>query len=356
VLLTVSFSLFTALSSVNAADDKNADVATIYQEKDDDLHGYWDIDSYDKGMSLAMQFGRRGRCSFEVEPEDMLGFGEGSDVQFQVVRDAGTFFFVGDVEKSGRDYYGEGECHFRANPDYLSEMKKLGFRVGRSRDALTLAVLDVSLSFARGVADAGYGGITFDRLTEWHIHGVTPELIAELKELGYSNLDPEDLVSMRIHRVTPQYIKELQESGYSDLDPEELVEMRIHRVDPEYVQKLANLGLRGLRQSKLVELSIHGVSTYYIEDLQELGFKDLSPDKLVEMRIHNVEAGYVKDLIGLGLKDLTPSDLVAMRIHGVSVDFIEELIERGYDDLSADELVELKIHGLDRKRSRRSSY
>ena len=379
-ILALSLSLFAAFtpSEVTA----QVETTVTYQEESDDLHGDWELEASRYGLHLSLMFDSRGRSGFTVLAEDLYGLTAGRNVVFKLERDAGTFFFEGEVEADGNDYYGEGECHFRSNPDYIDKMDDLGYRVRSRRDAFKLALLDVSLSFAQGIKDAGYDRLSLDRLVEMRIHGATPDFINELDRLGYRGLSPSKLVEMRIHRATVEYIEELRNLGYSDLDPDELVEMRIHRVDPEYIRELGDLGMRHLSPSKLVEMSIHRVTASYVRELSELGYNNLKPDKLVEMSIHRVDPSYVRELTELGLDDLAPSklvemrihrvepsyikslkglgydrvdpdDLVAMSIHNVTISFIEDMIARGFDDLTPDELIELKIHGLDRMSRRR---
>ncbi|UCE24863.1 MAG: M56 family metallopeptidase [Candidatus Zixiibacteriota bacterium] len=382
-ILALSLSLFAAFNPSDVT--AQVEVNVKYQEEPDDLHGRWGIEPSRYGLHLTMIFGSRGRSGFTLHPEDLVGLSEGMDVVFKLERDAGTFFFEGEIEIDGDNYYGEGECHFRSNPDYTDEMRDLGYRVRSTREAFRLALHDVNLEFAQGISDAGYDGLSLERLVEMHIHQVTPEFINGLNKLGYRDLSVDKLVEMRIHRATVEYIEELHELGYSNLDPDEIVEMRIHRVDTEYIREFSDLGMRHLSPSKLVEMSIHRVTPSYVRELSELGYKNLRPDKLVEMSIHRVDPGYIRELAEIGLDDIDPSkliemrihrvepsyvrklkglgydrvdpnDLVAMSIHNVTISFIEDLIERGYDDLSPDELVEFRIHGIERmSRWRRDS-
>ncbi|UCG62346.1 MAG: M56 family metallopeptidase [Candidatus Zixiibacteriota bacterium] len=381
-VLTIGFSISTAFTPQNAPVPPTSSVAN-YEKQDDDIHGYWEIEPNHGRILLTMRLDvRGGRTTSTYYEEDFVGLREGSNIQFQMIRDAGTFFFEGDIESDDGEYWGEGECHFRPNSEYIEKMAELGHRIRSDRDIWTLVIHNVQLAFAEGIHDAGYERISLDRLIELHIHRVTPEFIAELAELGYHDLPLQRLIEMRIHKATPEYIRELAKAGYTDLEPSELVEMKIHRVDPDYIQAFSDLGYRDLRVSKLVEMSIHRVTPRVVKELKELGYDNLDPSKLVEMQIHRVDPDYIRDLAGLGLKDIKTSDLVAMRIHDVSryyieslieqgyddlepddlvsmrihdvtAEFIEEMKDRGYDDLSADDLIEMKIHGFDRHRRTR---
>ncbi len=367
---------FTPATVTAQADD-------VYREQSDDIDGDWEIEQDDSDWpTLTLRFRRDAQSSFPIDEGLLIGLSEGKNVQFKMVRDAGTFYFEGDVSRDKDGLWGDGVCHFRANPEYVEQMDRLGYRIRSERKSLELAVLNVELSFARGLADLGYDNLSLDRLVEMRIHRATPEYIRELERLGYKNLSPDRLVEMRIHRVTPEYIEELNKDGYDRISPSKLVEMKIHRVDPDYIRRFKELGYDNLDPSKLVEMNIHRVSPEYVGALRELGYKNLdpstliemqihrvdievirtlsdlgyanlSPKKLVEMSIHRVDPYFIKSLHELGYTDVDPDDLVAMRIHDVTPQFIREMQERGYENLSPDKLIEYKIHGY--RRDHRSS-
>ncbi|HLM43362.1 MAG TPA: 4-hydroxy-3-methylbut-2-enyl diphosphate reductase, partial [Myxococcaceae bacterium] len=71
------------------------------------------------------------------------------------------------------------------------------------------------------------------------IHGVTPDFIREVKGLGFANPTLDELLAMRIHGVTPKFVREIREAGYPNVTLEQLVDMRIHSIDANYVRSLA---------------------------------------------------------------------------------------------------------------------
>ena len=70
-----------------------------------------------------------------------------------------------------------------------------------------------------------------DQLIAFRIHGVTPDFIGELRKLGFEHPQSEQLLNLRIHGVTPEYIKELQLRGVKNLTVDKLVAMKIHGLD-----------------------------------------------------------------------------------------------------------------------------
>ncbi len=273
--------------------------------------------------------GDRAELRFSLSPQSESSIGipwdafpipSGSEVsEFELVRDAGTFTFLGDAIVRGTHASGSGEFTFTPNPEYVADMTDRGFRVTRRDRILHLGIFDVSRAFIGEMADLGHGDLSIQRYLEFRIHGVTPEFIRDLEGLGYRNLSAHRLLEFRIHGVTRGFIDALARLGYTDLRASRLTEFRIHGVTPEFVLELGALGYRDLRPSRLVEFRIHGVTPEFILALRDLGYDNLRPSRLVEFRIHGV----------------TPS-------------FIERLVRRGFDDLSPGELVDIKIHGLDR--------
>ncbi|MEW6411315.1 MAG: M56 family metallopeptidase [Candidatus Zixiibacteriota bacterium] len=371
-VLALTISMTTALVPAKV----NAQADNVYQRQSGDIDGDWELEQSDDSdrPTLTLRFTRRGQTSFPVDLNKLQGLTDGDNVQFRLVRDAGTFYFEGDVSRDKDGLWGDGECHFRPDPDYVDQMEKLGYRIRSDNKLVSMALIDVDLAFARGLAELGYDYLSLDQLIAMYIHGASPEFIKDLDRLGYKDLDSDRLVEMRIHGVTPEYIEQLGKFGHRNIAPSKLVEMRIHRVDPDYIRRFSEIGYDNINPSKLVEMSIHGVSPEYVAELgglgyknldpstlvqmrihrvdleviralSELGYSHLSPSKLVEMQIHRVDPYFIKGLAELGYDDVDPSDLVAMRIHDVTPDFIRKMQERGYKNLSPDRLIEYKIHG-----------
>lgn len=77
----------------------------------------------------------------------------------------------------------------------------------------------------------GYSNLTFSKLVEFRIHGVSLEYIRELDKLGYRNIDPDQLVELRIFGVSPEYIRRIKEKKGSDPSIRELINRKIHGSD-----------------------------------------------------------------------------------------------------------------------------
>ena len=116
-------------------------------------------------------------------------------VTFQMVRDAGTVAFEGQLDPAG----GSGRFTFTANPEYLAALKSMGYATPDADETFSLTVHDVSRTFIRELDALGYRKVPLDDLLSLRIHDAGPEFIRELKALGYTGLSTDDLVSMSIH-------------------------------------------------------------------------------------------------------------------------------------------------------------
>jgi hypothetical protein len=233
------------------------------------------------------------------------------DVHFTIVRDAGKIECEGFLDNGE----GAGIFHFHPDPNYASEMHKLGFSMDEE-EQYGAAVQDVSLEFARQMKNEHLSDLDTDKLIAFRIFGVASAFIADLRAAGLKISDSDKLVAFRIHGVTPQMIRTLHEAGYSP-DEDTLIAMRIHGATPEWMEELKKRGYDHVDLEQLIAFRIHGVSPEFIDKLKNLGYNHPDPDQLVAMRIHEVTPEYISDLRSRGMRDLSIDELVSMRIHGI---------------------------------------
>ena len=236
------------------------------------------------------------------------------DVKFAIARDAGRFECDGYLNNGE----GAGVFHFTSEPRYLSQMSALGFTGIDDDKQFSMAVLDVSLAFAKEIKSANVNvkGLDTDKLIAFRIFNVTPDFIEEMRKAGLPATDADKLVAFRIHGVSPEMVSFLRQSGYQP-DEDTLIAMRIHGVSPEFIQQLKKDGYDHIDLQKLIAFRIHGVSPDFIERVQTLGYQHPEPDQLVAMRIHGVSPEFISGLQSRGMKNLTIDQLVSLRIHGI---------------------------------------
>jgi len=234
------------------------------------------------------------------------------DVKFAITRDAGRF----DCEGYLNNGEGAGLFHFTPDAQYVSQMAALGFIGIDEEKQFSMAILDVSVAFAKEIKSKNVHGLDTDKLIAFRIFNVSSEFIDALRKAGLPATDADKLVAFRIHGVSPEMVGYLRQSGYQP-DEDTLVAMRIHGVSPDYMQELKKDGYDHIDLQKLIAFRIHGVSPDFIEKLQTLGFKHPDPDQLVAMRIHGVSPEFISGLQSRGMKNLTIDQLVSLRIHGI---------------------------------------
>jgi hypothetical protein len=234
------------------------------------------------------------------------------EVKFTITRDAGRFDCEGYLE----DGEGAGTFHFQADPHYASEMNALGFSGIDSEKQYSMAVMDVSLSFAQEMKGEHLQGLDTDKLIAFRIFHVDSAFIHELRDAGINVTDCDKLVAFRIHGVTPEMVRFLHKAGYQP-DEDKLIAMRIHGATPEYIEALQKQGYDHVDLDKLIAFRIHGVSPEFIQKVQALGYKHPEPDQLIAMRIHGVTPEYIAGLKAHGMQNLTIDQLVSLRIQGI---------------------------------------
>src|SRR5690349_12278017 len=250
---------------------ETATVAAIAAPQDG-ISGEWIIEtrSASDNLYLTLQRGDKGdgghfhsHSSFDIKQDSLKGLSiatmrsNGSPVQFQIVRDAGTFNCEGYF-KNGN---GSGHFTFAPSQSFAAQMEGLGYGKLTDEQLFSLAVIDVQLAFVRDLAALGYDRLSLDNLIAMRIHGAGPQFISEVKAAGYDRLPVDELIAMRIHGVTPDYIREVKSLGYDKPEIEQLVAMRIHGVSTEFIRGLQELGYERPPIDDLVAMRIHGVQT-----------------------------------------------------------------------------------------------
>jgi hypothetical protein len=128
----------------------------------------------------------------------------GTNVQFQLKRDAGTFICEGWFKE------GNGSGHFTFSPSnsFISELSKQGFGKPTDEQLLSMALQDVSLALIDELKSTGYDLTTLEQLVNIGNHGVRLDYVQGLKALGYTFKSVYYLVKMKDHGVSLNFIRE----------------------------------------------------------------------------------------------------------------------------------------------------
>ena len=236
----------------------------------------------------------------------------GTNVEFQLVRDAGTFNCEGYF-KGGR---GSGHFAFAANPAFVAELKRRGYETPTDMQLFKLAINNAGIALLDELQAQGYERPTLDQFVRMGDHGVSLEYVRALKAEGYSVQSDDLLTRMVDHGVSVSFIKELDSLGYKQVPVAGLIRTVDHGVTPNYIRELAALGHRDLSLEQLTRLVDHGVNVNFIREIEAAGYGRPPLDQLVRMQDHGVNARFIEKAKARGFNNLTIDELVRLADHG----------------------------------------
>lgn len=190
-------------------------------------------------------------------------------------------------------------------------------------DLFTLALHDVSTSFIRTMQAEGFK-VSLEKYLEMRIFDITPQYIKEMRSLGFGDISNRELIESKIHRVTPEFVRSMRAQGW-DLTLNQYQNAAIHGATPEFAAQLKKAGYANLSHNDIVNFRIHRVSPEYIQELRELGYDNIPANKLVEMRIHRVTPEYIREINAAGYAGVPVSKLIQMRIAGIDGKYLKKM-------------------------------
>src|SRR5256714_1245842 len=261
---------------------------------------------------------RHGTTSYGVAPSELRGLtnaqlqSANSTVRFQLVRDAGTFNFEGQI----RDGHGTGFFTFAPDSRFPHQLASLGYERPTPDQQFWLALHDVGYAMVDELRADGYDRPSVDQLVVMGMHGANLDYIRSLKAAGYRVADTRQLVMLRDHGVTRDFIGGLSKAGYANLSLDDLLELRDHGVTPDFIDGLRSFGFKGLSADQLLEARDHGVTESFIQHFRELGYTNVSLREFVRLRDHGVTAGFAENMRGSDGRLMSIEDLIRRRDRG----------------------------------------
>jgi hypothetical protein len=309
-------------------------------------HRDWSVTRSNSPGMVNLRIERRTATSRNSHSSDVLladfhglDLNRSGAARFEYIQDAGSFLCEGRVA-FGR---GSGAFSFQPNPKFADQLRDIGYDAPRQDQLLNMALLGVSLEFARSVRHAGVPASTGE-LIELRSHGVGLAYINEVRDAGLTRLTAGDLIQLKIHGVPTQFLNDLQQAGY-DLPVERITELKIHGVDSRYIRDLRDFGLQP-SASDIVQFKIQGVSPEFLKSLKEAGYGGLSANQIIELKIHGVPPEFIRETHDLGF-DFSQKELIELQIHGVNTGYLRNLKASGMRNLTASQIAQLKIHGVE---------
>src|SRR5256714_5758804 len=281
--------LLAAVSSAAAAQPADQGTWRIYYEPSRE-RVQLTFEDYENG-------GRRhGSTSFGVRPTELRGLplsqlsSYSGPARFQLVRDAGTFNFEGEL----RDGHGTGFFTFSPDSRFPQQLASRGYERPSTEQQYWLAMHDVGYAMLDELRTQGHDRPSVDQLVVMGVLGANLDYMKSLSTAGYRVGSTHRLVSLRDHGVSRDFISGLTEAGYRNLSLDDLQEVRDHGVTPDFIASLRRFGFAGLTTRELLEARDHGVTESFVEDFRDLGYTNLSLRDFVRLRDHGVTAGFAR--------------------------------------------------------------
>ena len=252
----------------------------------DNIQGKWKAKRIDGKINLNMRIIQKRefgdwQFSRSFQESDFEGLKSEKNVNFRLIREAGTLSFKGDLSEEA----GTGMFTFFPSREFGDFLERKGFDDVEGKDMLMLCLNKVTRKYIDDLFELGYSGISFSKLVSFSIHDIPIDFIKGVHALGYENITPSKIISFSIHDVTVDFIQELNSLGYADLDPSKLISFAIHDVTEDFVKGVQAVGYKDISPSELISFRIHDVDRKFIERMNKKWEKKLSPNKIISLKI-----------------------------------------------------------------------
>ncbi len=132
----------------------------------------------------------------------------------------------------------------------------------------------------------------------------------------------------------------------SKADIDLLIRARDHGVTPEYIAELKQIGY-AVSLEQAIRLIDHGVNAEFIRDIQKEGYSQISLDMAVDLIDHGVSAEFIHQVKAEGFPDLTLNGAIKLVDHGVNIGFIRDWKKKTASRLDLSDYIKLRDAGID---------
>lgn len=240
-------------------------------------------------------------------------FSARADVNFNVVRQAGTFACEGYF----REGKGAGFWTFMPSRSFASAMRERGYDALTDEDLLKAALHKLTTDYIQDLKSAGYDRLEFKELLRALSHGVTGEFIRELNSAGYQNLTMKELVRARNHNIGGRYIDEVRAMGFDKQPLEKLIRLRNHKITQEFITRMRSAGFDNLSVEQLIRLRNHEITPEFVNEVKAEGYADIPVETAIRLKNHNVDGGFIKRVKARGFTDLTLEQIIRLRTRDI---------------------------------------
>jgi len=218
---------------------------------------------------------------------------------------------------------------------------------GLSAAALSSAKTDVNFNIVREAGTFHCEGF-FSNGKGAGFWTLTPseKFISAMRARGYDNLSSEDLLRAAFNNLTIGYIDELKNAGYDRVTYNELMRARNHDINAEYIREVKDMGFTSQPLETLIRMRNHDINAEFINEMKSAGFENLSIEELIRLKNHDITSSFVNDIRAEGYADVSAETAIRLKNHNVDRDFIRRAKAQGYSNTSLEELVRLSNRGL----------
>jgi BlaR1 peptidase M56 len=375
--IVVSTSTQATASTVSVAEVQVAPVIEMNYERGDETEGSWFVTTEDNGkLDFELKGGSEDHNwsnNFNVEKGEINPFPGQGNVEFKIVREAGTMSFKGQFDGQ----QGFGHYTFAADERFLTFLKEQGVEDMEERGPMTLFFANVKKDFVTMIQRNGYPHISRRNLASMAFVHVDENYIRSWKQAGYTDLSERDLISARATHVDPAFAQEVKAAGYEQPSLRDLISLKAMHIDGQYLRSvrvaygtespairdvisfkashidsayvaaLKNMGYDNLTYRDIIQLHSMQITTDFIKSYQTAGYKDIPARTLISLKSMNICPDFIKGFKAVGYDNIELRELSSLKAIGVTPAFAQEFQKIGYDHVPLRELQTLKSMGID---------
>ncbi len=152
---------------------------------------------------------------FTVDKSEITPFPGTGNVEFKLIREAGTISFKGQFD--GQE--GFGHFHFVPDPGYYTALKQLGVEDVEDRRQFSYFTVNIKKDYVDMIVHNGYPHISSRDLISFAAMHIDKEFIQYWHGSGLVDADePRNLISLKALHIDRSYVDELKAAGYDHLE------------------------------------------------------------------------------------------------------------------------------------------
>ena len=214
----------------------------------------------------------------------------GPNVNFRIVREAGTFEFEG-LFKDGR---GVGFWTLTPNQSFVSAMRNRGYDNLTENDLMSAVLSNLTAKFIEDLKSVGYGSLEFGKLLRAGSRNVTPDFIRDVQSAGFGNLTIDQIISAKTHNINSDFVKQVKAMGFGQQSLESLIKMRKDSIDAEFVSQMRSAGFENLSIEQLIKLRNNKITTEFVNDIKAEGYSKISAEEAIRLKSNKVDRDFIR--------------------------------------------------------------